>query len=160
MNNQDAVPMTREGKHKLERELEELTTVKRKEIAGRLKEAISHGDLRENAGYEEAKHAQALLEIRIKEITENLANSILIEDTPVNTGVVALGRQVVIQEEGTELEETYIIVGTTETDPGLGRISNESPMGQALLDKKVGDKVGIQTPAGEISFRIVRVEGV
>ncbi len=144
----------------MERELEELTTVRRQEIAARLKEAIAHGDLRENAGYEEAKHAQALLEIRIREITASLAHSVLIEDTPVQTDIVTLGRQVVIQEEGTDYEEVYVIVGTTETDPSVGRISNESPMGQALLDRKVGDKVGIQTPAGEISFRIVRVGDV
>ncbi len=158
MNNQESVPMTREGKRKLEQELEELTTVRRKEIAARLKEAISHGDLRENAGYEEAKHAQALLEIRIREVAESLAHSVLIEDVPFQANVITLGRPVVIQEEGTDFEETYVIVGTTETDPALGRISNESPMGQALLNRKVGDKVGIQTPAGEISFRIVRVE--
>ncbi len=158
MNHQEAVLMTREGKRKLERELEELTTVRRREIAARLKEAISHGDLRENAGYEEAKHAQALLEIRIQEVTESLANSVLIEDVPFRTDRITLGRQFVIREEGTDFEETYVIVGTTETDPTLGRISNESPMGQALLDKKAGDTVTIQTPAGEIAFRVVRIE--
>lgn len=158
MKDNTAIPITPEGKRKLEEELEHLTTVRRKEIAARLKEAIAHGDLRENAGYEEAKNAQALLELRIQELTADLAHCVLIEQDPAAADTVAIGRKVIIREKGVKLEETYVIVGKAETDPARGRISNESPMGQALLGQRVGDTVAIATPAGTIKFHIVRIE--
>lgn len=157
MNTKPAIPITREGKRKLELELEHLTTVRRQEIAERLKEAISHGDLRENAGYEEAKHAQALLEKRIQELQTDLAHTVLIDDAVAATGAVVLGSRVVIREEGTALDETYVIVGKTETDPARGRISNESPLGEALLGKREGDAVEIAVPTGTMTFRVVRI---
>ncbi len=157
MNNEVGMPVTLKGKQKLEAELERLTTDGRAEIAQKLKEAIAHGDLRENAGYEEAKNAQALLEFRIQELTNDLSNCVIIREDQVHTDVVSLGNKVVIQEEGTSLEETYFIVGKSETDPAGGRISNESPLGKAMLGRRTGSAFTIETPAGRLKFRILTV---
>ena len=157
MNNKVGMPITLKGKEKLEAELERLTTDGRAEIAQKLKEAIAHGDLRENAGYEEAKNAQALLEFRIQELTNDLSNCVIIREDQVHTDVVSLGNKVVIQEEGTSLEETYFIVGKSETDPAGGRISNESPLGKAMLGRRTGSAFTIKTPAGRLKFRILTV---
>lgn len=158
-HNSEPVPMTREGKLKIEQELEYLTTVRRREIAEQLKEASSHGDLRENAGYEVATHDQTLLENRILQLKFDLKNSVIIETAPpADADAVALGHQVVIQEQGSTREETYVIVGKTESDPVNGRISNESPMGRALLRKRVGEVVDVTTPSGAMAFLIVRIE--
>ena len=155
----EPVPMTREGKLKIEQELEYLTTVRRREIAEQLKEASSHGDLRENAGYEVATHDQTLLENRILQLKFDLKNSVIIETAPpADADTVALGHQVVIQEQGSTREETYVIVGKTESDPVNGRISNESPMGRALLRKRAGEVVDVTTPGGAMAFLIVRIE--
>lgn len=158
MKDKAAMPITLQGKRKLESELERLTTQGRQEIAQRLKEAIAHGDLRENAGYEEAKNAQALLEFRIHELTNDLANSVVIQGQQAPKGVVSLGNKVVIQEEGSSLDETYFIVGKSETDPSSGRISNESPLGQAMLGQTVGNVFTFKTPVGLLKFRILSVE--
>lgn len=158
-HNSEPVPMTREGKLKIEQELEYLTTVRRREIAEQLKEASSHGDLRENAGYEVATHDQTLLENRILQLKFDLKNSVMIETAPpADADAVELGHQVVIREQGSTREETYVIVGKTESDPVNGRISNESPMGRALLRKRVGEVVDVTTPGGTIAFLIVRIE--
>lgn len=158
-HNSEPVPMTREGKLKIEQELEYLTTVRRREIAEQLKEASSHGDLRENAGYEVATHDQTLLENRILQLKFDLKNSVMIETAPpADADAVELGHQVVIREQGSTREETYVIVGKTESDPVNGRISNESPMGRALLRKRVGEVVDVTTPGGAIAFLIVRIE--
>ncbi len=158
MNDKASVPITLEGKQKLVAELERLTTQGRGEIARKLKEAIAHGDLRENAGYEEAKNAQALLEYRIQELTHDLANCVVIDAAQAPTGVVALGNKVVIREEGAVLEETYFVVGKSETDPARGRISNQSPLGKAMLGQRVGAVFTFETPAGRLEFRILSVE--
>ncbi len=157
MNDKTSMPITMEGKQKLVAELERLTTQGRGEIARKLKEAIAHGDLRENAGYEEAKHAQALLEYRIQELTRELDNCVVIEADQTPVDVVSLGNQVVIREEGTVLEETYVVVGKSEADPAHGRISNQSPLGQAMLGQKVGAVFAFETPTGRLEFRILRV---
>ncbi len=158
MKDKASMPITLEGKRKLEIELEHLTTQGRREIAQRLKEAIAHGDLRENAGYEEAKNAQALLEYRIQELTHDLAHCVLIDVDEAPTDVVSLGHKVVIQEKGTILEETYFIVGKSETDPARGRISNQSPLGKAVLGQRVGSVFAFDTPAGQLEFRILSVD--
>ena len=158
MNDKASMPITLEGKQKLVAELERLTTQGRGEIARKLKEAIAHGDLRENAGYEEAKNAQALLEYRIQELTNDLANCVVIDAAQAPTGVVSLGNKVVIREEGTVLEETYFVVGKSETDPASGRISNQSPLGKAMLGQRVGSVFTFETPAGRLKFRILSVE--
>ncbi len=157
MKHKVGMPITLEGKQKLEAELERLTSEGRMEISQKLKEAIAHGDLRENAGYEEAKNAQALLEFRIRELTNDLSNCVIIEEDQVHTDLVSLGNKVIIQEEGTTLEETYFIVGKSETDPASGRISNESPLGRAMLGQRTGSVFTFETPVGRLKFRILNV---
>jgi transcription elongation factor GreA len=159
MSNNNTVYLTKEGLEKLEAELDYLINVRRKEIADQIAEAKAEGDISENAGYDEAKNAQAFLEGRIREVENKIRNSQLIDEvssSPAN--VVALGRTVVVQEEGTNDDEIYSIVGSVEVDPKNGRISNESPMGKALLGRKVGDNVTVKTPNGEMIFTILKVE--
>ncbi|MCG3209339.1 MAG: Transcription elongation factor GreA [Anaerolineae bacterium] len=152
------VYLTLEGKKKLQEELEYLTTVRRKEVADAIKSAKEEGDLSENSAYDEAKLAQGFLEGRIQTIQSQLRNAILIEDTNgAKKGEVTIGCTVTVEEEGFG-EETYQIVGSAEADPLEGKISNESPIGQALLGAKVGDKVTAEAPGGEIVFKILKVE--
>jgi transcription elongation factor GreA len=155
----NTIYMTKEGYEKLESELEYLVSVRRREVADQIAEAKAEGDISENAGYDEAKNAQAFLEGRIRELENRIRNAQIIEDdvdSPAN--VVALGRSVVVQEIGEDTKEGYTIVGSVEADPKNGRISNESPMGKSLLGKKVGDKITVKTPNGEIQFKILKVE--
>lgn len=148
--------LTPEGEKKLKAELKELKGPRREEIAARLRSAIQMGDLSENADYHKAKEDQAFLEGRIMEIEAILRNSVIIEKA-ANKGVVTIGSLVTIQEEGYD-PETYHLVGPTEADPRNGRISHESPIGIALMDKKVGDVVEAETPGGRIKFKIVKIE--
>ncbi len=157
MNNH-TVYLTPEGFAKLESELDYLVNVRRKEVANQIAEAKAEGDISENAGYDEAKNAQAFLEGRIRELENKIRNAQIIDESKLPADIVALGRTVVIQEAGTDLEETYSIVGSVEVNPGKGRISNESPMGKALLGKKAGDQVSVKTPGGEMQFEILRIE--
>ncbi|MEZ4639133.1 MAG: transcription elongation factor GreA [Caldilineaceae bacterium] len=154
----NTVNMTQEGYEKLESELDYLVNVRRKEVANQIAEAKAEGDISENAGYDEAKNAQAFLEGRIRELENRIRNAQIIEDADSPANVVALGRSVVVQEVGEDFKENYTIVGSVEVDPKNGRISNESPMGKALLGKKVGDKVTVKTPNGEMQFKILKVE--
>src|SRR5688572_19894059 len=148
--------LTPEGEAKLKAELTELTGRRREELAQRLRSAIQMGDLSENADYHKAKEDQAFLEGRIQEIEAILHNSVLIEET-TNKDVVAIGAHVTIQEaEGPP--ETYHLVGPTEADPRSGKISHESPIGRALMDKRVGDTAQAETPGGKISFKILKIE--
>ena len=152
------VYLTQEGYTKLREELDHLLNVRRREIAEQIAEAKAEGDLRENAGYDEAKNAQAFVEGRIRELEVKIRNAQIIDDNNSPTNLVALGRKVVVQEEGTSDEESYVIVGSTEADPRNGRISNESPIGKALMGKRKGAKVTVTTPGGNIKFKIVRIE--
>ncbi len=152
------VYLTPEGLEKLKQELEYLITVRRKEVANQIAEAKAEGDISENAGYDEAKNAQAFLEGRIRELEMKLKNAQIIDDSAAPADQVALGRTVVVQEADMDEEEVYTIVGSTEADPGNGRISNESPLGRSLLGKKVGDRVTVETPGGAIEFTILRIE--
>lgn len=140
--------LTKEGKEKLKRELEDLIEVKRPELAQKLKEAVAEGDLKENANYHDAKEKQALLESRIRDIESILRNAVEI-DEEVSKGVVSIGSAVTVIEDGEE-PETYKIVGAAEADPNKGFISNESPLGAALLNKKKGAKVKVATPSGDV----------
>jgi transcription elongation factor GreA len=151
-----AVYVTPEGLKKLEDELEHLRTVKRQEVAQRLHEAMEDGELIENAEYEAAKNEQAFVEGRILELEHMLAQAQVIEPGK-STGVVGIGSTVVIQEDS-KPAETYTIVGAAEANPREGLISNESPLGQALLDHKVGDDVDVRAPAGTLRFRIVKIK--
>lgn len=148
--------LTPEGKRKLEEELQHLTTTRRQELSDRLYAAIRQGDLSENADYIQAKEEQAFLEGRIKDIQAMLRNVALIEEQ--TGGTVRIGSRVTVSEDGLDELETFMMVGAAEADPTQGRISNVSPLGQALIGKKVGDKVTIQAPAGETVFKIVEIE--
>lgn len=147
--------LTPEGEAKLMAELEELKGPRREELAQRLRSAIQMGDLSENADYHKAKEDQGFLEGRIQEIEAILRNTILIEKK--NSDSVTIGSHVTIQEEGFD-PETYYIVGPTEADPRKGRISHESPIGIALMNKKVGQIAEADAPGGKIKFKIIKVE--
>jgi len=147
--------LTREGYAKLQEELEYLRTEKRREIANRLQEAMEDGELIENAEYEDAKNEQAFTEGRIKELELLLANARVIDESDENHEHVSVGCRVTIQESGLE-PETYFIVGPAEADPRLGRISNESPLGKALLNHRVGDKVKVEAPGGAFTVEIIK----
>ncbi len=149
--------LTPEGARKLREELEYLKTEKRAELAARLRAAIQMGDLSENADYIATKEEQGFVEGRIQQLEHILRHAVFIENNG-HKDVVELGARVTLQEEGYDDEETYTIVGATEADPLRGLISNESPMGRALLGKRVGDVVEVQAPNGTMRFKIVRIE--
>ncbi len=148
--------LTRQGFQKLQEELEYLRTVKRQEVAERLHEAMEGGELIDDAEYEAAKNEQAFVEGRIQELEILLANARVIEDTG-KMDVVQVGATVTIQEEDSD-PEIYMIVGPAEANPREGRISNESPLGRALMDHRQNDKVTVDAPGGSFSVRIVKVE--
>jgi transcription elongation factor GreA len=153
---QDQHYLTPEGEAKLRAELEELKGPRREELSQRLRSAIQMGDLSENADYHKAKEDQGFLEGRIQEIEAILRNAVIIEKSG-STETVAIGSHVTIQEEGFP-PETYHLVGPTEADPRSGRISFESPIGKALLDKKVGEIATADAPGGAIRFKILKIE--
>lgn len=149
--------LTEEGLQKLKDELAELSGPKRAELAGRLRTAIQQGDLSENADYHKAKEDQAFLEGRIQELNAMIGNAVIISDAGSAGGVIAIGSKVTLKEKGREPIK-YFLVGAQEADPRNGKISNESPIGKALLGHKAGDKVEAQTPAGVLVFEVVSVE--
>lgn len=149
--------LTKEGFQKLQDELDYLRTIKRQEVADRLHEAMEGGELIENAEYEAAKNEQAFVEGRIQELEILLATARVIEDDKKRKAdAVQVGSTVTIQEEGLE-EETYTIVGAAEANPREGKISNESPMGRAILNHRPGDEVQVETPDGSYTVRIVKI---
>ena len=147
--------LTPEGAKKLRAELKELTGPRREELSQRLRAAIQMGDLSENADYHKAKEDQAFLEGRIQEIEVVLRTAVIVEKT--KSDVVTIGSTVTVQEESFD-PETYYMVGAKEADPRSGKISNESPIGRALMDHKVGDVVEAQTPGGKLKFKILKIE--
>src|SRR5690242_17878975 len=147
--------LTPEGEEKLKAELEELKGPRREELSARLRSAIQMGDLSENADYHKAKEDQGFLEGRIQEIEAVLRNAVIIEKS--HGDVVTVGSTVTVQEANFE-PETYYMVGAKEADPRNGRISNESPIGKALLDHKAGDVVEAETPGGKLKFKILKIE--
>jgi len=149
--------LTQEGAEKLRAELKQLEGPTRQDLAKRLRSAIQMGDLSENADYAAAKEEQAFIEGRIQELTQVLRDVVIIEENHVHNGTVQIGSTVTIQE-GREEEETFHIVGPQEADPRHGKISHDSPIGQALLDHQEGDKITVNTPGGEILFRILKVK--
>ncbi len=157
MNRRPVVYLTPEGYETLKRELEYLITVRRQEVAQRLHNALKEGELIENAELEEARREQSFVEGRILELQEKLRNAEIIPTERENTGVVTLGSKVKIREHGASTEEEYLVVGSEEADPRSGRISNESPLGRALLGKRVGDRAVVQAPDGDIVFDIVEI---
>ncbi len=148
--------LTPEGEAKLQAELNELKGPRREELALRLRSAIQMGDLSENADYHKAKEDQGFLEGRIQEVEAILRTAVLIEKSNTR-GVVFIGSKVTIQEGDFE-PETFHLVGPAEADPRHGRISNESPIGRALMEKKTGDIAEADTPSGKIKFKILSIE--
>ena len=148
--------LTLEGYQKLQEELKYLRTVKRQEVARRLHEAMEGGELIEDAEYEAAKNEQAFVEGRIQELEILLANARVIEDTG-KRDIIQVGAKVTIQE-GENEPEVYTIVGPAEANPRNGRISNESPLGRALMDHRAGDVVKVEAPGGVFTVRILKVE--
>jgi len=147
--------LTKEGFEKLQKELDYLRSEKRNEVAIRLREALEDGELIENAELEAAKNEQSFVEGRIKELEILLSNAHLIDES-MKSDMIQVGSKVKVKEEGYDPEE-YVIVGAAEADPRLGRISNESPLGQALLNKKAGDKVKVEAPGGEFEIEILSI---
>ena len=147
--------LTQEGYGRLQKELEYLRTEKRAEVADRLRDAMEDGELIENAELEAAKNEQSFVEGRIKELEILLANAKLIDENASNDNI-QVGSKVKVKEEGFDAEE-YVIVGHAEADPRLGRISNESPLGKALLNHKAGDKVKVEAPGGAFEIEVIKV---
>lgn len=151
--------LTKEGFQKLQEELDHLRTVKRQEVAERLHEAMEGGELIENAEYEAAKNEQAFVEGRIQELEMLLATARVIEEDEKShtNGLIVVGSTVTIQEQGYDAE-TYTIVGAAEANPRDGKISNESPIGKAILNHRVGETVQVETPSGMYKVKIIKVK--
>lgn len=149
--------LTLEGLRKLEDELDLSKTVKRKEIAGRIKQALDFGDISENSEYDQAKNEQAQLEERIAKLEGMLRNAKLIDEDDINTDIVSIGSKVVVKDLEYDEEMSLKIVGSAEADPYNGIISNESPVGSSLLGHKVGDLVDISVPDGIIKYEILDI---
>ncbi|HEY5984486.1 MAG TPA: transcription elongation factor GreA [Anaerolineales bacterium] len=152
----DAMYLTPEGMAKLRTELDDLKGPRRRELAKRLRSAIQMGDLSENADYHKAKEDQAFLEGRILELEHLLRHAVIIEKN-ASADVVGLGNHITIQEDD-HPPETYHLVGAKEADPRNGKISNESPIGMALADHRVGDVVEVRTPGGTLRLKILKIE--
>ena len=150
--------LTREGRAKLEAELEELTTVERKHVAERIASAKELGDISESGEYEDAKKSQALLEGRIRDIKHILSRAETIDEEHHGNGEVRVGCSVTVRLDDEDEEETWMIVGSAEANPRAGRISNESPIGSAILGKRSRQKVTVQTPSGVMKLTIVKVK--
>lgn len=149
--------VTEEGLKKLNEELEYLKTTKRKEVVEAIRVALSFGDLSENSEYDEAKNEQAKTEARILELEESLKNVKVISDSDVSTDKVNVGNKVVVYDEEFEEEVEYTLVGSTEADPLANKISDQSPIGEAILGKKVGEIAEAHTPAGVIKLKILEI---
>ena len=150
--------LTQEGYDKIVAEHEELVSVKRAEVAARIKEAISYGDISENAEYDSAKNEQAELEEKIHELEEILRKAKIVQDEDVRGDTVNLGLKVTVQDLDTGDIEVYSIVGATESDPFNGKISTDSSVGKGLIGKKKNDTVAIEVPDGVINYKIMNIE--
>ena len=157
MSNKNVVYLTEEGQQKINDELQYLKTTRREEISEKLQIAIRQGDLKENADYHDTKDEQGFIEGRIRDLEDSLRRSQIIED-PGPSDIVRVGSTVTVIEEGYDEEETYNIVGAHEADPSNGRISNESPIGRALLGARIGETVSAETPAGILQFVVQSIE--
>ncbi len=151
------VVLTSEGLQKLKEELENLKTVRRKEVAERIKVALAFGDLSENSEYDEAKNEQAIVEARIAELQVLLKSATVVDESEMSSGLIGIGSHVVLVEPSTNKEFRYQIVGSMEADPKLKHISDESPIGKALMGHKEGDEVVVTVPSGERTFQIKEV---
>lgn len=149
--------LTYEGLKERERELEYLKTEKRKEVSEKIKVALGFGDLSENAEYDEAKNEQAEVELKIVKLEKMLKNAKIIDEDEISTDVVSVGIKVKVLDIDMEEEETYSLVGSEEADPMNNKISDESPVGRALLGAKVGDVVTVNAPNGDFDLKILEI---
>ena len=150
--------LTKEGYDKIVAEHDELVSVKRAEVAARIKEAISYGDISENAEYDSAKNEQAELEERIHQLEEMLRKAKIVQEEDVKGDKVNIGLKVTVKDIDTGDKEVFSIVGATESDPFNGKISTESSVGKALIGKKKGETVAIEVPDGIINYKIIKIE--
>lgn len=149
--------LTEERLQEIKDELEYLKTVREKEVAEQIKEARSFGDLSENSEYDEAKNEQAILEAKIQKIEEKLKHVTIIEADQVNASVVSIGTKVVLLDTEFGDEMQYRVVSAAESDDGDDAITNESPVGKAIMGRKEGDEVVVKVPAGELKFKILKI---
>ncbi len=157
MEDKKEILLTQEGYQKLEDEVEFLKTVRRKEVADRIKVAISFGDISENAEYDEAKNEQAQVEERIMKLENMIRRAVIIDESSIDVNVVTIGSIVKVKDLEFEEDDEYTIVGSAEADPYDGKISNESPVGKALLGRRTGDIVEVQVPDGTAKFEILEI---
>ncbi|MGV8145205.1 MAG: transcription elongation factor GreA [Alkaliphilus sp.] len=151
------VVLTKKGLSKIEADIEQLKTVRRKEVSARIKQAIAFGDISENSEYDEAKNEQAQVEERINKLENMLKGATIVDENDIDTDVVNIGSKVVVKDVEDNEEMEYTIVGLTEADPYELKVSNESPIGSALLGKKVADLVEIIIPDGLINYEIIDI---
>jgi len=149
--------VSKEGFEKMQAELEFLKTVKREEVKAAIKKAREYGDLSENSEYDEAKNEQVEVETRIAELEESIKNIVIIDDKDIKTDIVSFGSRVKVINVSTDAESEYTIVGSTECDPFSGKISDESPIGKALLGMRLGDQKLIETPRGNITLQVIGI---
>jgi transcription elongation factor GreA len=154
------VMLTEEGYEKLENELEYLETEKRREVAKRIKVAREFGDISENSEYDDAKNEQAFVEGRIQEIKNMINNAHVVKDEDVTDKKVNLGTTVMLHDLDSDEKISYTLVGSAEADPLNYKISNESPIGKAILGHVIGDEVTVETPAGEVDYEIISIKKV
>mgnify|MGYP001444740276 CR=1 FL=1 len=152
------VILTEEGYHKLKEEIEYLSTAKRREVAERIKTAREFGDISENSEYDDAKNEQAQLESRITQLEQKLRNARVVDTEHVSTETVSIGTRVTVKNLASKSVDEYAIVGSAEADPLVKRLSNESPIGKALLGRKKGEKVTVTTPRGATQYQIVKIQ--
>lgn len=157
---QKEVILTPEGLKKLQEEIEYLSTTKRGEVAERIREARDFGDISENSEYDDAKNEQAMLEHRISNLQEKLRRARVIKASEISTEKVSLGTQVTLKDLEDGEVFTYEIVGSAEADPANRRLSNESPVGQAIIDHKIGDKVVVPAPMGSLHYEVLKIERI
>ena len=158
MSDTKHVVVTREGLQRMKEELEYKETTEKMKVAEQLKVAISYGDLSENAEYDAAKNDQAVLEQRIAELKAMIENAVVVDESKISTDVVGFGTRVtIVYEDEPDDEETYTIVGTSESDPANGKLSNESPVGAALIGAHVGETVTAQTPGGVLRIKVIEI---
>lgn len=151
------IVLTNEGLQKLELELEQLKTVRRKDVSEKIKVALSFGDLSENSEYDEAKNEQAMVEARIAEIEQMLKTVTVLDESGITTDTVSVGSIITVKNQKSGRVDTYKIVGSTEASPKEKKISDESPVGKAMLRHKLGDDVVVETPAGTVTYEILEI---
>jgi transcription elongation factor GreA len=152
------VVLTEDGYNMLKEEIEHLSTVKRREVAERIKEAREFGDISENSEYDDAKNEQAQLEARILQLEQQLRNARVVDAEHVSTESVSIGARVTLKDLATKKNQEYALVGSAEADPRNHRLSAESPLGKAVIGKKKGEKITVTTPRGSLEYQVMKIQ--